>query len=238
MPPFVIVADLRTGSTLLSSSLDLHPEIRCYGEVFHPDDFDDNQLDQTDRHQLNGRAVIRHIFGDPDEQGRAVGFRAMIFLPLSSALQWNDAWQALGDVDDLKVIHLSRRNRLAQYASMLVAEQTRTWHPSPNDPVLRPENRPAVVVDPDDFVQWTRQRDELAHSRLEMLSQKRAMHVDYESLAADWPAETRRIQQFLRVRPRELEQVKQVQERRPLSEVIQNYNALTAAARSVGGEPE
>ncbi len=32
---FVIYGQWRTGSTLLASLLDSHPQVRCYGELFH-----------------------------------------------------------------------------------------------------------------------------------------------------------------------------------------------------------
>jgi LPS sulfotransferase NodH len=224
MVPFVIVADLRTGSTLLSTSLDNHPQVRCYGELFHPETFPDNSLDRHDRFTLNGRDVVERAFAAPDVE--AAGFRAMIFLPLSSQPLWADAWNALRDRGGLRVIYLTRRDELAQYASILIADQIRVWHPSPDDPVLRPENRPRITIDPQDFRDWSSQRARLLDERREQLQGKPSLDLEYETLVSGWSAVIHQVQEFLGVDPMALEAAKQKQEKRPLPQVIENYDDL------------
>ena len=226
MVPFVIVADLRTGSTLLSTSLNNHPQIRSYGELFHPETFPDNQLDARDRFSLTGREVVREALAA--NGAAASGFRAMIFLPMHSQPQWTDSWDALCERDELRVIYLVRRDELAQYASILVAEQTRIWHPSPEDPVLHPENRPKITIDPQAFRDWSRERAALFDQRREQLRGKPSLDLGYETLVSEWPAMIRTIQQFLGVDPLVLQPAKQKQEKRPLSEVVTNYEELRA----------
>ena len=226
MVPFVIVADLRTGSTLLSTSLNNHPRVRCYGELFHPDTFPDNQLDEGDRFCLTGREVVREAFAA--NGAAAAGFRAMIFLPMPSDPPWADSWDALRDREDLRVIYLVRRDELAQYASIAIAEQMRIWHPSPDDPVLRPENRPTIAIDPQELRDWSRQRAALLQQRREHLRDKPSLDLTYETLVSEWPAVIRAVQDFLGVEPVALQPAKQKQERRPLSEVVTNYDELRA----------
>ena len=226
MVPFVIVADLRTGSTLLSTSLNNHPQIRCYGELFHPETFPDNQLDGCDRFTLTGRDVVREAFAA--NGATAAGFRAMIFLPMPAQPQWADSWGALVDRDDLRVIYLLRRDELAQYASIAIADRTRIWHPSPDDPVLRPENRPTITIDPQEFRDWSQQRAALLNQRREQLRGKPSLDLTYETLVSEWPAAIRTVQEFLGVEPVSLQPAKQKQEKRPLSEVVANYDELRA----------
>lgn len=227
MTPFVIVADLRTGSTLLSTSLNAHPQIRCYGELFHPDTFPDNHLEEHDRFQMSGREVVRQAFAARGV--KAAGFRAMVFLPMPAQPHWEDSWDALQERRGLRVIWLTRRDRLAQYASILVAQQTRVWHPSPEDPVLRPENRPTITIDPQEFRRWTAERERLFALRRQQLQASPSLELDYETLVAEWPDLIRRVETFLGVDPVELQPAKQKQEKRPLSEVIANYDELRAA---------
>ena len=228
MVPFVIIADLRTGSTLLSTSLNMHPRIRCYGELFHPDTFPDNQLDGRDRFTLSGREVVCEAFSAGGAE--AAGFRAMVFLPMDSQPQWADSWDELSNRDDLRVIYLTRRDELAQYASILVAQQTRVWHPSPDDPVLRPENRPRITIDPQAFRRWTDERAALFAERRRQLRGKRSLDLDYETLVSEWPSAIRNVQGFLDSDPIALEPAKQKQEKRALSDVVANYDELRAAA--------
>jgi LPS sulfotransferase NodH len=224
MTPFVIVADLRTGSTLLSTSLNRHPEIRCYGELFHPEDFPDNQLDAVSRHELSARQLVDQALAASGF--KAVGFRAMVFLPLDSHPRWADAWQCLAERDELRVIWLTRRDRLSQYVSMLVAEHTGVYHPFDNDPLLRPENRPTITVDPQQFRHWVEERDRLAAERRAWLAARPALELDYETLTERWPEVVVRVQEFLGVTIHPLAQGKRKQETRPLAEIIANYHEL------------
>lgn len=224
--PFAIVADLRTGSTLLQSSLHLHPEIHCYGELFHPDDLPDNRLPGPDRRALSAGEVIRHAFRV--EGVRAVGFRAMIFLPDAPDSRWADAWERLGGVAGLHVIYLMRQNQLAQYASVRIAHQTRTYHPMPGDPLLDPENRPTITIDPEAFRAWTAHRDHLFGRRRRQLRGQPSLELTYEVLTSDWQGTMQRVQAFLGVRPLPLEPDREKQEKRPLSEVITNYHELVS----------
>ena len=221
--PFVIVADLRTGSTLLSSSLHQHPQVRCLGELFHTSTFPDNDLPGHDRLALSGRQVVRQAFaGDV----QAAGFRAMIFLPLPDRPQWADSWDALRDTPDLRVISLLRGDKLAQYASVLIADRLRVWHPSPGDPVLDAENRPTVRIDPADFHRWRDEREDLLQRRLEQLAASRLLEIEYETLVEDWPGTIHDVQTFLGVDPFPLAPSRQKQERRPIHEIVENYDEL------------
>jgi LPS sulfotransferase NodH len=227
MTPFVIVADLRTGSTLLHSTLDTHPQIRCYGELFHPQNLPDNQVPGHDRYALSGRALIHQALVTTD--ARATGFRAMIFLPVPSEPRWADAWESLRALEDLRVIYLWRQDRLAQYASLLVAQKTGVYHPYASDAdVLRPENRPTVTIDPGALQAWVRQRDELFATRRQQLSGKHALEVQYEQLVNDWDKTMLGIQHFLRVDTVPLSPAKQKQETRPLRDVVANYTQLVS----------
>lgn len=228
MTPFVIVADLRTGSTLLQTSLDQHPDARCYGELFHPDALPDNQLSGVDRYRMSGHALLKRFFSEKGK--KVVGFRAMIFLPMPSTPQWDDAWRSLAGTSGLHVLYLIRRDRLAQYASVRVAQETRVWHPYEGDPILRPENRPSITISPEEISAWTKERDALFALRRKQLQGLPSLTLDYETLTGEWPRAIARVQEFLSLPPLPLPQARQKQEKRPLSEVIANYDEI---ARSI-----
>ena len=221
MTPFVIVADLRTGSTLLSTSLNQHPQIRCYGELFHPRDLPDNQIPGHNRYRASGEEIIRNTLAARDIG--ATGFRAMVFLPLEMQPQWADAWDALRRIDELRVICLTRRNALAQYASVQIAHQTGTYHPPPGDVRLAPENRPMLRVDPEELRRWLHERDELYRRRRGLLEGRPFLDFVYEDLVGDWSEGIRRVQAFLEVPYVPLPPTKQKQETRPLTSVVSNY---------------
>mgnify|MGYP006300240343 CR=1 FL=1 len=222
--PFIIVADLRTGSTLLSSSLDRHPDIRCMGELFHSQDFPDNRIPGVNHFEKTGTALVHHAF----RAGgcKAAGFRAMVFLPAKETPRWADAWRALRDYADLRVIFLQRRDYLAQYVSYRIAVQTGKWHPSPDDSILVPEERPRVVVDPEDFRKWKDERIRLYAKRRRQLYGKAILDLDYSQLAFNWRSTIIRVQGFLSADPLCLHPVKKKQERRNISNAIKNIDEL------------
>ena len=226
MTRFIIVADVRTGSTLLSASLNRHPQIKCYGELFHAQVFADNVPAGCERTKLSGSALIEHTFAS--SLGAAVGFRAMTFLPGPEQPQWADSWDYLTQLPMLRVIYLVRENRLAQYASLLIAQQTGVFHPYDNDPLLRVEQRPQIEVEPHAFQAWVAERDRLMEQRRAQLAQHAALDMGYEQLTQAWEPTLNSVQDFLGVKLHSVEQAKKKQERRPLASVIENYAQVAA----------
>lgn len=220
--PFLLVADLRTGSTLLATALNQHPQIRCRGELFHPEDLADNQFPGVTRQALSSRELIARALNSDDVH--AVGFRAIISHPnVSEQPQWADAWDIFRTWAALRVIFLRRRDPLAQYASICIAQKTGYFHPEPQNSVLVPENRPKLHIDLEVLQQWIQERERLCALRRAQLEGKLSLEVKYEALTNDWSEQMQRIQNFLQVEPRPLAPVKRKQEQRPLSEVILNY---------------
>lgn len=226
---FAIVADLRTGSTLLSTSLDQHPGIRCRGELLHPDDLPDNQLPGIRRKELAPNQLLEAAFAVSRES--AIGFRAMVFRPdPAQQPDWAGFWDELRAWKEVRVLFLERRDRLAQYASLCIAQQTGKFHPPPGDPTLRPENRPRLHIDPQAFRSWADERQQLRARRKAQLQGVPLLDLAYEELAANWDATLQAIQQFLCVEARTLRPAKERQEQRPLELVIANYDELRRVA--------
>lgn len=226
--PFLIVADLRTGSTLLSSTLSRHPDIQCLGELLHHRDFADNQLQGVQRHDLTAQQLIAGALEGTN--ARAAGFRAMLFHPDPTVRPlWADAWDVLRNWPGLRVIHLYRKDQLAQYASLRIAMEIGCFTPSPDDPVLKPENRPRLHIQPGELEQWIAERRLLTAKLCRQLEWKPWFELSYEALVTDWDRQMNRIQRFIGVEACSLPQAKQKQEQRPLSEFILNLGQLRAS---------
>jgi LPS sulfotransferase NodH len=226
MVPFAIVADLRTGSTLLSTSLDRHPQVRCYGELFHPQDLPDNRIGGLDRARASAGAILRAALCSGRRRTR--GFKAMSFLPLRTERRWRDAWGRLRALPGLRVLWLTRRNRLAQYTSLEVARRTGVFHPHDHDRLYAAEHRPTVTLDPAEFRAWVEERDALLAWRRRQLDGLPALELDYEALTEDWHRSLERVQAFLEVDVLPIAPMKRKQESRPLAKVIRNYEELAA----------
>lgn len=127
MTRFVLLAMARTGSYMLGSALNSHPEIRFYGELLKKNPL--TEIDYLDIHRLRTDAddLIRNRLSDPvgfvdrilstPNTAKAVGFKLM--------LGQNDMAvdHYIGDRNVLKLL-LRRDNMLAGYSSQVIARET------------------------------------------------------------------------------------------------------------------
>lgn len=158
----------------------------------------------------------------------ACGFKLGLEHPPEGHESWSSAWDWLAERKDIRVIWLTRPNWLAQSISGIIAAQTKQWHA--DDPLLRPENRPRIRIDPEQAARAYRRHSE----RLERVRERFAGHpsldVTYEELIGDWIGTTAGVQRFLNVPMVSLPQKTVRGERRPVEDVTENYAELTVAA--------
>jgi len=125
---------------MLAASLNAHPEIICFLEIFnYAIDFigygvpgydgknaDDHALRDRDRKAF----LHQRIFGDHPEAIHAVGFK----LHYEQIWQVPDVLEWLVAQKDLRVVHLKRRNLLRSRVSQRIAEMTQFF----GEPIPRP----------------------------------------------------------------------------------------------------
>src|SRR5688572_2406315 len=109
---FAIVGNARTGSNYLLDGLKSSPEIRMYHEIFASHNRDvgkdfEKVLSTTSRYESRST--------------RLVGFK-VFYNHLT-----DEEWKKLAALEDLKVIHLTRRNRLRTVISLEIAFKTGQW---------------------------------------------------------------------------------------------------------------
>jgi hypothetical protein len=146
---FVILAAPRTGSALLCTLLDSHPEILCHHEVFSPlgifyaPRYRDGSLnlgtaDDRDRSPI---AFLERLWQE-NRGHRCVGFK------FTRGRGQNDTMlrAVLGDHDVRKIV-LSRRNRVKAYVSTLIAELTGQWEVFRETDLIRDKPKVEINVD-------------------------------------------------------------------------------------------
>jgi hypothetical protein len=242
----VLVSYLRSGTHLLRTALESHPEIACQSELFNSDDPSlPYPLTTPTAEVLERWAFARRL---PPGTRRA-GFVLHAYHPhalrafpgIRANPRWSDVWELLAAMEDLVVVHLTRRDLVARHLSHLLARATGVWHawdadaaarvshlhpPPPEQTGLVRPQPPAVVVDPDrleldleEVTAWRRSADRALHRRP-------ILHVQYEALCADFAGVTGRVQDFLGVERAELRPaVTKLELRRP-EEAIANYAEL------------
>lgn len=213
---FIILSQPRTGSTLLRAALDRHPGVWCYRELMNPADGGKRFPRQSGRARLQ-RAYLA-------AKANCVGFKLQTDQPPPLQQNWEDAWDWLAQQSQLKVILLYRRDVLAQLASERIAEHYRAWQTQPQ------QDRPVLRITADELIQYHTKRRQQWRNRLNRFPVQPRLVLAYEDLNCCWERSLQSCQYFLGANPRPIDQPMAKQEHRPLSQVIDGYAALRAAA--------
>jgi len=110
---FIVLSRSRTGSSMLITFLNSHPNIHAGWEIFH---------------NLNGRNikdVLAKTFGKEPYYIKAKGFKIFYYHPEDD--KSNEIWSNLIDMDNLLVIHLKRRNIFRTLISRKIAGVQDVW---------------------------------------------------------------------------------------------------------------
>lgn len=122
---FVVLSTARSGTSLLTSTLNQHPDVYCHGEIFHP------RPEIHIRDEFRAQADLGARERDPvsftyslldfSNGMAAVGFKMW-------RAQSEPVCDALLSDRSLKKIILERQNKLAQFSSGTLAKTTGVWN--------------------------------------------------------------------------------------------------------------
>jgi LPS sulfotransferase NodH len=237
---FVIVGIARSGSTMLISRLNSHPQALVFGELFRSPDsvgwdifpFVSYQnrkilsLYESDPIRFLKKCVFRRWPGSY----KAVGFK--LFYYQARTPQHSIVWDYLVEQPKIRILHIKRRNVLGQYVSLQIAHKTNVWSSS------RPgtSNTQRIQLDVGaclNHFAWVRRLEEDYDT---LFKNHEVRTVYYEDIARDARLELDAVQRFLGLRCETLPGRTARQQTRPLSQVISNYAELRGAC--VGTEWE
>jgi LPS sulfotransferase NodH len=182
MTHFVVLAAPRTGSNLLCTLLNSHPEILCHHEVFNPQGI---FTALTHRHQDDLLGSLAERDRDP------LGFLERVWQTGKEFASVGFKW-TLGQNEvvlesvlrnaTVKKLVLRRRNRIKVYVSELIAQRTQQWEVYSKDDLILP--RPRVSIELDELLAHM-DRVERFYQHLESTldqSNQSSLQLDYESL--------------------------------------------------------
>lgn len=210
---FIILTRSRTGSNLLLSFLNAHPEIFTEGEIFA---------------RLNGGNPLTRLksaFGKQPRHIRAKGFKIFYYHPLDGKAE--ELWNELTARENIRVIHLTRQNILRTLLSRKIAGIQDTWTGTRFDAVNTESKRVQFTVQElqEGFSQ-TRAWESAAAARF---GSHPVLHVSYEELITD-PRETlASLFAFLKVCNEEPRTSLRRQNPENLQALILNYDKLKKA---------
>ena len=129
MDRFLIIGQPRSGTTYLQTLLNSHSAIHCRGETFDGHCIDDDGGKQRELTALIARdadpeAYFEQTIGQPGHKkplARLIGIK-YLFYHSAAVLQ-----DVLPKYPDIPIIYVTRPNKLAVFASLVHARQTKKW---------------------------------------------------------------------------------------------------------------
>ena len=209
---FVVVSLPRTGTHMLRTLLNEHPNIRTETELF-------NEHSKPCRKwsKRSAQWVLSNIaWRKGPQQIRGC------MIHLCHGYQWG-IWQHLMSLDDVRYVCLKRENLLEQYLSLqqaLVHKKWQTYRHQKTPPVQRMELKPE-----DAKRYFGETQDQWAEFERAFCNRPRC-YVSYEELCGQKDAASRRVQEFLGAQFMADLQSDTVKVGRPARELIGNYDEL------------
>lgn len=234
---FVIVGTQRTGTTLIRTSLDSHPEVACSGEVFktgrrpykEPDGYwafcreaPLNRLRHYVARRRNCQVFLTRLLSRPG--ARAIGFKMMY----SHALRYPQVIDYIRR-GGLRVIHVTRRNYLRTLISRDVARLTGVYHRTAGSAT---SSRESITLDPSTLVQRLQNVSREEQAWDELLRGHSAVHkLSYEDFVESRAAVTQGLLQFLELGYATLSSTLEKLNPSDLRQLIRNYDEVEAVLK-------
>ena len=203
MKKFVIVAPSRSGSTLVRTMLNRHPEICCHGEVYGmkrvlgQSKHALNPLDPELALKLRQRDPVKFLHAQVfTSQRPTVGFKLLYSQILQ--MDFSPVLQQLIEMPDLRVVFLWRRDLIARYVSEVRLRIKAAQRNIPKGTGVTLENalRPALVE--------RACRINIAGRACaeQIFARQSSIAIVYEDFIADHQTQSARLCNFLSVDPR------------------------------------
>lgn len=230
---FIVLGSGRTGSNLLVSMLNSHPQIQCLNELFNPSEPDRILWGRAERETGSEDLALRasnpvrfleeRVFVDPTGRARLVGFK--IFYYHARDPIGEQVWLHLRSDSELKVIHIKRRNRLRKHLSEQVAKMTRKWAITSD----REAHRNIKVTLPvEQCVASFERTIGYENEAAEFFKNHAILDVYYEALSSNSEQIGARVLNFLGAKQLPMVSSTRRQIVQPLREIVENYDDLVA----------
>jgi LPS sulfotransferase NodH len=212
---FVILSEPRSGSTMLHTYLNSHPQIKSYGEVLR------------EHVEANGIATetipyIESLAFKPHTRAlKAIGLK--LFYEYYEDPRYSKSFNYVVNRKDVKILYLIRRDILKVYVSLKIAQKTNVWSSVKS---AGQEPHPKITIDRNDYIQF--REEHLRHRRLfiTLLKDHPLLEVAYEDLVENPQPVLKSIQQFLGVKPKTLFTLLKQQNPGSVASLITNYDEV------------
>jgi GT2 family glycosyltransferase/LPS sulfotransferase NodH len=197
---FVIVGTAQTGSTMLISLINGHSQALTFGEIFRsPAEIGWDDAEYARTADKNALALYRHdplrflqrtIYREWKSGQQAMGFK--LFYYHAREAPFSVVWDYLQTETDIRVLHIKRRNILAQYLSLQRAHLTNQW--SGRDSGGAAETLFLSANDCRRHFLWVRAKEAETDA---FFARHPLLEIEYEALVADTAGQMGKVQDFL-----------------------------------------
>ncbi|ELS03170.1 Stf0 sulfotransferase [Xenococcus sp. PCC 7305] len=210
---YIIVSHARSGSNLLLTSLNSHPNIIAEHEIFAA---------HNRKIGENFYPILNHLFRERAENIKAVGCK-IFYYHLNE-----DEWQELASIPELKIVHLQRKNRLSMIVSMKIAFKTKQWGITDESQIIDASQKKVHLNH--EFLNKSFEDIESWENNIKMIfPQSQIQDIFYEDLVEKYDQSLYKVFDFLDVEQipqKEIDTKHKKQNPEPLNELIQNYQEL------------
>jgi LPS sulfotransferase NodH len=234
---FIVLARSRTGSNLVIHSLMSHPHALACGEIFCDDEtchihpYPIFPWTIWYRNRFPVRFMRRRFFRPMPPWIDAVGFK--LFYNQCRSERNQSVWSFLQQQDDLRVVHLKRRNILRTHLSLHKAIQTDHWIQLQDGD----HDRATVRLDPERCEQVFVETRNHERAMDAFFSHQPKLELHYEDLGERYVDQMRRVCDFLGLDSTTEPPPTRQQASMRLSEAIENYAELERRFRGTEWEP-
>jgi len=202
---FAILCTSRTGSTWLHTLLNSHTSILSHGEIIN-------------HHHKQGLQpeLEEMVFHNYPNAIKAVGVK--IFYG-DDSIQYQKYLERVTADQSIKIIHLVRRNILAQYTSLKISERSWQWSMANSANLLE-----KITLNLSDYKQFETERLRIVKEITQQFKSHQFLVVAYEDLISNFESTMHDIQTFLGVKQKRLFSALQKQSTGELKDRIENWS--------------
>lgn len=215
---FIVVTRSRTGSNLLISLLNAHPNIEAYGELFGSLKKETTAKKWAD------------IFSNKFKNIKYVGFKIFYYHPIDS--DDKSVWDIIEKDRSIKIIHLRRTNMLRTYISKQIALKTNVWSTSEVGKSTKTDKR--IEVDVEDCLADFENVRSWGEKTSKQFEAHDLLELTYEEMIKDNGATMNEVFEFLGVAKHPVKSILKKQNPEALKDIVSNFEELKSALTMAG----
>ena len=220
--PFVLIGPGRSGSTLVQTLLDSHPNCVCMNELWQQKSSmwrGYYVLHRKSWSTRNFNEITHNALCSPQPPWiHSVGFKVLYGQPQDET-QREITWEHLLGIKNLKIVRV-KRNLIQSTISAAIARATGYWI---NKPTTEPIELEVELVK-----RIYERKIKLEYEMDQKLSEWSIFELNFEAFTRDLASQLQVLQTFLGLTPLDLKPTLKRQNKKPHSEMIQNWDVINS----------